>query len=126
MRLGIYGFFSTLFLILSACSDSKKPDCLIPETELSGILADLHLAEKRLDYSGLSRDSAYAVYHGLYKKNILDSASRSVECFEGTMNYYVAHPKNLEEVYRMVVDTLVKRNTRLDSLDKQATGVVGF
>ncbi len=124
MRLGISGFFSTLFLILSACSSSNKPDCLIPKSELSGILADLHVSEKRLDYSGLPHDSAYAVYHGLYKKNILDSADFTVECFEASMKYYIANPEEIEEVYKMVVDTLVKRNTRLDSLEKQTTGVV--
>ena len=79
MRLGILGIFSTLFLILSACTGSNKPECLIPKAELSTILADLHVAEKRLDYSGLTHDSAYAVYHGLYKQQILDSAGRTVD-----------------------------------------------
>ena len=124
MRLGIIGIFSTLFLILCACSSTNKPDCLIPKVELAVILADLHIAEKRLDYSGLPHDSAYAVYHGLYKQNILDSAGRTVECFESSMNYYIAAPEHIQEVYKMVVDTLVKRNSRLDSLEKQTTGVV--
>lgn len=124
MRLGIIGFFSTLFLILSACSNLSKPDCLITKDKLALILTDLHIAEKKLDYAGLSKDSAYAVYHGVYKKNILDSAGTTVDCFEASMDYYVAHPLEIESIYKTVVDTLVKRNTRLDLLEKQAEGVV--
>lgn len=124
MRLGIWCFFLTLLVGVGACSEKDKPECLISKTELASILSDLHISEKKLDYLNLPSDSAALVYHRLYKKEILSRASYSSDCFEKTMDYYIKYPKEIEDVYRMVVDTLVKRNAKVDSLEKIQEGVI--
>ena len=105
MRLGIWCFFLTLLVGVGACSEKDKPECLISKTELASILSDLHISEKKLDYLNLPSDSAALVYHRLYKKEILSRASYSSDCCEKTMDYYIKYPKEIEDVYRMVVDT---------------------
>lgn len=76
------------------------------------LLADVHVLEARVDGSGLPSDSARALFRQqqqqLFKRYEVTDSS-----FRQSYRYYAVHGKDLDAIYKIVVDTLSKRETRL-------------
>ncbi len=79
---------------------------------MTALLTDLHVLEARLENSRLSPDSSRALYlsqHKLVmqKRQVTDSA------FQRSYRYYSIHGKDLDNIYKVVIDTLKARENRM-------------
>ena len=77
------------------------------------LLTELHVLEARVENSYLQGDSARALYLSqqkilMRKQQVTDSA------FQRSYRYYGIHGKDLDNIYKIVIDTLKKRETRLE------------
>lgn len=94
-----------------ACQDpgDERPDKLIPADKMADILTEVHLAESRVSRLGLrSVDSSNVVYKhlekGIYQKFGVDTAA-----YNRSYIYYSSHPREMEAVYKRVVENLQKK-----------------
>jgi hypothetical protein len=110
---------SLLIALVVGCGErkSERPrDVLSPE-QLTSLLIDVYVAEAVADNLPLLKDSAIKYFYPfeqklLASKNIPDSILRS------TYRYYIAHPKDLEKVYDVLIDSLTVREQSTVILSK--------
>jgi hypothetical protein len=84
-----------------------------------GLLAELHVLEARVEGSRLHPDSARALYLAEHKA-LLKKTQVTDSTFQRSYRYYGIHGKDLDEIYKAVIDTLRQRETRLDSAAARA------
>lgn len=104
--------------LLAACQRPEEivpPSPLVPKPEMAQLLAEIHLAEVRVDASQLGTDSAQALFMQ-YKDSLLRRQGVSDSAFAKSYRYYTIHDKDLEEVYKLVLDSLAARRTRFEAL----------
>lgn len=101
-------------LLLTQCDRPEEPTPpaqLLPRERLVGLLIDLHIAESRVEASGLPPDSARALYRqqtkDLYWRHETDEPT-----LRQSITYYAIHGKDLEEIYAAVTDSLAARQAR--------------
>jgi hypothetical protein len=105
---------AALLLALPACQRPEEPPLpadLLPKEQMIRVLADIHILEARVENSGLSVDSARALFLSqqkalLWRHEVSDSA------FQRSYRYYGVHGKDLDEIYGAVIDTLSQREKR--------------
>lgn len=107
------------FLIISlsgflSCSDKteEKPADLLPPEKLTSILADIHLAETRVEKMGLQPDTAKVIFKRLQKEALLKHEV-SEEEFQKSYAYYQEHLVQLDKIYEALIDTLGMREIKL-------------
>ena len=77
------------------------------------MLADLHILEAQIENSRLSPDSSRALFLA-QQKNLLWKHEVTDSAFQRSYRYYGIHNKDLNEIYAAVIDTLNKREGRLN------------
>ena len=105
-----------LLLAGAACQrpeEPPQPADLIPKEKLIPLLADLHELEARVESSRLSPDSARALFLA-QQKNLLWRYEVSDSAFHRSYRYYGIHGKDLNEIYKSVIDTLSGREHKLN------------
>ena len=100
----------------------KKPAKLLKEKQMVEIMADLHMAEStysQMRYDSLLRNSGSVdFYYSILKKyNVADSV------FEKSYIYYASRPKELEEIYRKVVNKLSEVEQKYNGRKREAVKV---
>lgn len=107
-------FLAFSLLGLLSCAEDEKPEIpadLLPAARLSSILADIHIAESRVEQMRLSPDTASVVYKRLqtdiFKKHHVTEAE-----FSRTYDFYLDHINELDKVYEGLVDTLGMREIK--------------
>ncbi|WP_426060142.1 DUF4296 domain-containing protein [Hymenobacter sp. B1770] len=106
-----------LLLALPACQrpeEAPQPADLIPREKMIRLLADLHVLEARVESSQLQPDSARALFLAEHK-NLLWRTQVTDSAFQRSYRYYGIHGKDLDEIYKAVIDTLGLREQKLDS-----------
>ena len=101
-----------LFLAWAACSSPKKPEGVLTQPQLSALLLDIYLAEARLEAMPVAKDSSVRFFIP-FEQKLLKAKGISDSTMKQTYAYYLAHPKELEQVYDVVIDTLMVRDQRL-------------
>jgi hypothetical protein len=104
--------FVFLFLAWSACSSPKKPEGVLSQAQLSALFLDIYLAEARLQNMPVAKDSSIRFFVP-FEEKLLKAKGISEATMKQTYSYYLAHPKELEQVYDAIIDTLVLRDQRL-------------
>ena len=100
-------------LAIAACSNEKnnKPEGLIDEAKFIKILADIHTTEAEIFISYPNQDTAYTMFkaaeYELLKANHVTKAD-----YDSTTVYYSTHPKQFDQIYASVVDTLSIREIK--------------
>jgi len=107
-----------LLATLSGCSipeEVKPPAQLLPKEKLVSLLVQLHLLEARVEASRLSPDSARALFQA-QKKELLwkNNVSAPDSLLEHSYRYYAVNNKDMDEIYKAVVDSLQLRETQLN------------
>ncbi|MBS1508759.1 MAG: DUF4296 domain-containing protein [Bacteroidetes bacterium] len=100
-----------LWLALISCTANKKPNDVLSQAQLSALLVDVYVSEARVDVIPGLKDSTIRYFLPreqklLKEKGISDSVLRK------TYAYYLEHPKELEQVYDAVIDTLTVHEQR--------------
>ncbi len=107
VRLG----FLLICCLLGACKPETRPEGVMTREELSRFLVDIYLAESRLIVNPLQKDSAMKIFLPFEQKFLIEKGL-SDSTVKKTYEYYLAHPKELEAVYDVVIDTLSLREQR--------------
>lgn len=94
--------FLIALLSLAACNAGKPP---VAEDKMAAVLVDIHLAEARASQipadsnghadMGRNLDSLAVFYQSVLQHHSLDTAT-----FREAMNWYSAHPEQLDSVYK--------------------------
>lgn len=107
----------TLFLILVFCqcqNQTAKPEKLISLVEMRQILVDIHTLEALLLEKNYNlMDSAQVAYQEaeklLFKKHKI-----TYKHYKNSYDYYLkAQPEKLDGIYKIVIDTLEKKEKRI-------------
>jgi len=104
--------FVFLFLGWVGCSSPKRPEGVLTQAQLSALFLDIYLAEARLQQLPVAKDSSVRFFVP-FEEKLLKSKGISDSALRQTYSYYLAHPKELEQVYDALIDTLVLRDQRL-------------
>jgi len=102
-----------VFVLLAwgACSFQEKPKGVLTQAQLSALLLRVYLAEARLEAMPVTKDSSVRFF-APFEEKLLKSEGISDSTLKLTYSYYLAHPKELEQVYDAIIDTLVLREQR--------------
>ncbi len=101
-----YGFLIAL-LILTGCGPAKDavPEGILPKDKMIPLMIDIQLAEAAIPINNFQGDSAkqYAAdyYNYIYNRHQVEK-----ETFDKSINYYIKHPKLLDEIYAGVIEGL--------------------
>jgi hypothetical protein len=68
-------------------------------------IQEVLLAEEKVNRLRLSTDSSKKVFTAIRGK-VFDKAGVPDSVFNNSMNYYMDHPKELEQIYTALVDSL--------------------
>lgn len=97
--------------LMVACQKSEKPKEVLTQAQLSALLVEVYLAEAKLDAIAKPKDTVIK-YFLPYEEKLLKRLNVSDSVLRKTYAYYLEHPKELEQVYDSVIDTLTLREKR--------------
>lgn len=111
------------FAALVGCGQSseKRPADLLPEQKMVQILADVHIAEARIENRIMYPDTALMIYNK-EQQLILDKHGVEPEDFRATYSYYLNNLSQMDRLYEIILDTLSVREAKLRATD--TTGAV--
>ena len=93
-----------VFIFFISCQGEKAPAGIIEKEKMIGVLVDMHISDSYL-YQVQNTDTmlmqAKTRYNYIFKKYAIDSVK-----FSKSLNYYSLQPKELNEMYQKVVDSL--------------------
>lgn len=75
------------------------------------IMEDLYIAEEKVNYLALSRDSAVEVA-ALMENKVFEKAAISDSLFRKSFDYYMERPREMELIYTALVDSLQLKEQR--------------
>jgi hypothetical protein len=118
-------FGGLLLALLTGCAmpeEVKPPPQLLSKGELVSLLVQLHLLEARVESSRLSPDSARALFQQ-QKSEILrkNNVSEKDSVLPRSYRFYAVNHKDMDEIYKVVVDSLERRATKLNNSDQPTT-----
>jgi len=107
-----------LLAVLGGCAIPEEvppPVPLLPKEKMVSLLVQLHLLEARIEASRLSPDSARALFQSqkkalLWKNDVPEKDS----LLQRSYRYYAINNKDIDEIYKAVVDSLERRKTQLE------------
>lgn len=107
-----------LGLIFSCQQAEQKPkDVLTPE-QMIGILAEVYITEQKIVNLALSPDSALLVFDQMQGK-VFEVTGIPDTVFKKSIDYYMERPKELEQIYTGLVDSLQLREQRVPAASRQ-------
>jgi hypothetical protein len=100
--------------VLASCGQQgdNTPKNLLPEQKLVQILADVHVAEARIENRIVYPDTAMMLY-GLEQQRILEAHGVEEQLFRDTYRYYLSDIKKMDKLYEIILDTLSVREAKL-------------
>lgn len=117
-----------ILMAIYACSDDKRqntavevPNPLINREEMIKILMEIHLAEAGVGMMAIEHQRGI----GLYKKyhaEILKKYQIDTAIYNKNYNYYMQQPLEMEYIFTMIEDSLV----RLQAVAKKGSGQASY
>ncbi|KAA9327125.1 DUF4296 domain-containing protein [Hymenobacter busanensis] len=117
MKTPLFAFLLVLLGLFSQCGrpeDPTPPANLLPRDKMVSMLIDVHLLESRVGAANLMQDSATALFDQQLQE-LYWRQEVSPEVFRASYEYYAIHDKDLEELYKVVIDSLEQREFRLQN-----------
>lgn len=124
--------FPPLLVLLAACGSPFTDPPPVADSTLISALAELHLAEARLDLQRQGRlgterppastrpDTASIPLPPALRDSILARHGLSYRQLRAALTYYSKHPEQYTELYSRVVDTLNAENSALRARDARS------
>jgi hypothetical protein len=100
-----------LVMIAGSCTMKPKPAGVLSKEQYAALLVEVYVAEAKLSQLPVTPDSTMRLYLA-HQPDLLTKFSISDTTLKATYEYYLSHPKELEEVYTAVIDTLSLREQR--------------
>jgi len=101
-------------VFFSCLQNDKKPDNVLSEREMVKVLAEVYIAEQKVAGLALPQDSALKVF-GLLQNKVFESTGVPDSVLKKSIDYYMEHPKEFEQIYSVLVDSLQLREQRTSS-----------
>ena len=102
------GIVILLAVAMMSCGNKKGAagsDGVLNQQEMVKVLTEVYVAEEKVNRLSLSRDSAEEVFTILQSK-IFEKTGVPDSVFKKSVNYYLEHPVELEQIYTVLVDSL--------------------
>lgn len=104
-----------LALLLVACArEQQTPPGILSKTDVARVLAEVYVTEEKVSRLSLEYDSASEVFF-LMRDNISRKTGVPDSLFRKSLKYYSQHPRDIQEIYAIVVDSLQLREQRRTS-----------
>lgn len=111
-----YAIFSLIMLTAIACREKKEDGIIMSKEAMVHHLIDLHIAEAEVQNLRLKKDSTQKIFK-IYEHYLLEKNGLTDSLFIRSYNYYMEHPKELEEIYESVVDSISVKSS-VDEVQK--------
>lgn len=98
-------------LISFSCDKEEAPKDILPQDQLTQIMIDLYLGEAKLSNYSLPYDTSRKLFIP-YEESVLKKHGVSDSTLYKTYQYYFDHPKELEKLYEIVIDSLSLRERK--------------
>lgn len=97
---------------LFACSkESKKPAGVLGRDQMVKVLSDVYIAEQKVATLALGIDSSQQLFAAM-RHRVFEKTGVPDSVFKKSMDYYMEHPKELEQIYAILIDSLQLREQR--------------
>ena len=106
---------SFVLVLMVSCQTNEKPKEVLTQAQLSAFLVEVYLAEARVDAIPEVKDSTVKYFLPMEEK-LLKNRGISDSVLKVTYAYYSAHPKELEQVYDAVIDSLALKERQFGRL----------
>jgi hypothetical protein len=110
--------FKPCFLLLPAllgllvsCNKSARPEGILSQADMVKTLTEVYVAEEKVNRLGLVRDSGEKVFDSL-RVRIFRNMPYPDSVFKRSLNYYTDRPKEMQDIYTALVDSLQLREQR--------------
>lgn len=111
-RTSLFIFFVLTFVLANCGSKETTPESVLSKDKLISLLIDMYLAEAKLEGMPIQKDSSIKFFMPREKK-ILEKLGVADSTLKITYQYYFQHPKEFEEVYDAVIDSLNLREQQI-------------
>ncbi len=96
---------STLLFLSDACQTAEQPKGILSKPQMVSVMMRIYLGESRITTLGTNPDSSYHLFLP-YQDSLLRRRGVSDSTLKASYLYYLEHPKDLEEIYDSVIDSL--------------------
>lgn len=79
---------------------------------MAEMLLEVYLAEVKVSATNMPRDSQNK-YYQFWQDSLMNRLNIQDSVFKQSYKYYFEHPKLLEDIYSVVIDSLSNRENRL-------------
>jgi hypothetical protein len=100
-----------VLVLLSCAARQEVPPGVLNRDEMVKMLTEILITEDKVSKLGIASDSAYEV-SDLFRARIFEKADMTDSLFRRSMNYYIEHPKEMQQIYTTLVDSLNLREQR--------------
>jgi Domain of unknown function (DUF4296) len=112
-RIVSFTFLLIVFVTLTHCgSGSAKPSAVLSKDKLTSLIIEIYLAEAKMDAIPVPKDSSIKFFIPREKK-IFEKLGVHDSTLKVTYEYYLSHPKEMEQVYDAVIDSLNLREQQI-------------
>jgi hypothetical protein len=102
----------TAGLISFSCGKEQTPKDILPKDQLTKIMMEFYLGEAKLSNYSLPYDSARKLFIP-YEESVLKKYGVPDSTLHKTYQYYFDHPRELEKIYEIVIDSLNLRERKV-------------
>jgi hypothetical protein len=88
-----------------SCSSVEKKEEVLDSAIMVEILTEIHILEANVERQRIKGDSGIKVFNSL-EKEVFSKFNTDKAAYEKSYKYYVNHPKELKDIYSVVVDSL--------------------
>jgi Domain of unknown function (DUF4296) len=101
-------------LLSFSCSKERPPKDILAQDQLTKIMIEFYLAEAKLTNYSIPYDSANKLFIP-FEESVLKKYGVSDSTLYKTYQYYFDHPKEMEKIYEIVIDSLSLRERKASS-----------
>lgn len=102
---GIHLFLAACLVTAVACESEKKQEKVLPKEDMVRVLKEIYLAEEKVQRVGLKVDSTAKLFARMTEK-IEQRTGIPDSVFQQSLRHYMERPKELQEIYTILVDSL--------------------
>jgi hypothetical protein len=104
-----------LLVLLLSCGDDGKKSAqpVLSHHEMVKTMTEIYLSEQKVNRLGVPRDSAEREFER-FKKIIFARIGISDSVFKRSFDYYMDRPREMEQIYSTLVDSLSLMEQRYD------------
>lgn len=106
---------ASMVLLMAACGEEDKngAEPILSHREMVKALTEIYLTEQKVNRLGVPRDSAEREFER-FKKVIFKGIGISDSIFKRSFDYYMDRPREMEQIYTTLVDSLSLMEQRYD------------